>query len=78
MWKRIIYADWAEAVPYVAFFLTFGVFLVLAIRALLMRKKKAEHMARLPLEGHTPPEESAEQDDDKTTSTDSPPKHDHE
>ena len=50
MWQRIIYAEWAEVVPYLAFFLTFGVFLILALRALLMRRAQAERLANLPLE----------------------------
>lgn len=50
MWKRIIYAEWAEIVPYLAFFLTFGVFLILSIRALTMRKQQATRLAHLPLE----------------------------
>ena len=50
MWNRINYDEWANAVPYVAFFLTFGVFLILAVRAALMRRTHAEHMASLPLE----------------------------
>ena len=50
MWKRIIYGEWADVVPYIAFFLTFGVFLVLAIRTLMMRKKHAARLAHLPLE----------------------------
>ena len=50
MWKRIVYADWAEVIPYIAFFLTFGVFLVLAVRTILMHRRQAERMANLPLE----------------------------
>ncbi len=58
MWKRVIYAEWADVVPYIAFFLTFGVFLVLAVRALLMRRKVAERMAQLPLEDQPDPDRS--------------------
>ena len=50
MWERINSGEWARVVPYIAFFLTFGVFLILLIRTLLMRKAHAEHMAHLPLE----------------------------
>lgn len=52
MWKRIVYAEWAEVVPYLAFFLTFGVFLILAVRALLMHRKDAHRLACLPLENN--------------------------
>ena len=57
MWKRIVYAEWADVVPYVAFFLTFGVFLVLFTRTLMMRKPQAQRLANLPLED-TPPAEA--------------------
>ena len=50
MFKRIIYADWVEIVPYLAFFLTFAVFLVLVVRTLKMGKANAERIASLPLE----------------------------
>ena len=56
MWKRIVYAEWADIIPYLTFFLTFGVFLILAVRALMMRRSQAERMAHLPLEDEpTPP-----------------------
>ena len=50
MWKRVTYAEWADWVPYLAFFLTFGVFLVLVVRAILMRKTRVRHLANLPLD----------------------------
>ena len=53
MWDRIQYADWADIVPYLAFFLTFGVFLIIAVRALFMRREKAQEMAELPLQDIT-------------------------
>lgn len=55
MWKRIIYAEWTDVVPYLAFFLTFGVFLILATRALLMKKSQARRMAELPLQDTSSP-----------------------
>lgn len=50
MFRRVILEDWHQWVPYVSFGITFSVFLIVLIRALLMRKDKAEHMAHLPLE----------------------------
>ena len=50
MWNRIQYDTWTDIVPIVAFVCTFSVFLVLSIRALLMKKKDAKRMAHLPLE----------------------------
>lgn len=49
MFKRLILEDWQMVIPVVAFVLTFGVFLVLSIKALLLGKKQSEHMANLPL-----------------------------
>lgn len=50
MFKRINYADWVEIVPYLAFTLTFAVFIILVIRTLKMGKANAERIASLPLE----------------------------
>ncbi len=49
MFKRLILEDWHMLIPVVAFLLTFAVFLVLSVKALLMGKKQSEHMASLPL-----------------------------
>lgn len=49
MFKRLILEDWQMVIPVVAFVLTFGVFLVLSIKAILLGKKQSEHMANLPL-----------------------------
>jgi hypothetical protein len=50
MFKRIIYDDWASLVPLISFWFTFGVFLAITVRALLLKKDKVHHMASLPLE----------------------------
>ena len=50
MWNRIQYAEWADIVPYLAFFFTFGVFLVMAVRALCLRRDQTKRLASLPLE----------------------------
>jgi hypothetical protein len=50
MFKRIIYDDWTSIVPLISFWLTFGVFLAITIRALFMKKATVNHMENLPLE----------------------------
>ena len=57
MFKRIIYDDWATIVPLISFWLTFGVFLAITVRALFLKKSTVNHMENLPLE----------EDDDSTT-----------
>ncbi len=50
MYKRIIYENWHLIVPVVSFATTVLVFGIMTLRGMLMRKDKAEHMSRLPLE----------------------------
>lgn len=50
MFRRVLYENWHNLVPVVAFFLTFAVFMVALIRALLMRKDTASAMSLLPLD----------------------------
>lgn len=50
MFRRVLYENWHNLVPVVAFFLTFAVFMVALIRALLMRKDIASAMSLLPLD----------------------------
>ncbi|MDQ8193493.1 hypothetical protein SH580_08065 [Coraliomargarita algicola] len=50
MFKRIIYDDWTSIVPLISFWLTFGVFLAIVVRALLLKKTTVHHMENLPLE----------------------------
>ncbi len=49
MFKRLVIEDWQQVLPVIAFSLTFGIFLVLSVRALLMKRSKADYMAHLPL-----------------------------
>lgn len=49
MFKRVLYEQWTDIVPIVAFVLTFTVFLVFTIRAFLMKKDRADAMAHLPI-----------------------------
>jgi hypothetical protein len=50
MFRRIIHEHWHDLVPVIAFILTFAVFIVAFIRALLARKEMVAHMAALPLD----------------------------
>ena len=51
MFKRIIYNDWTEVIPIISFWLTFGVFMAICIRALVLKKTKIDKMKNLPFEG---------------------------
>ncbi len=50
MFKRVIYDQWHDWVPFIAFAFTFAFFLVMAVRGLALKKDKAEHLAQLPLD----------------------------
>jgi hypothetical protein len=50
MFKRVIYDNWTDWVPYISFGVTALVFLTFTIRAMTMRKDSADRMARLPLD----------------------------
>lgn len=49
MFKRIILEEWHTILPIAGFVLTASTFLVLAIRALMMRRTEIESMSQLPL-----------------------------
>jgi hypothetical protein len=50
MYKRIIYDSALDWVPYLAFGVTFAVFLIFAVRAIRLRKDSAEKLSRIPLD----------------------------
>ncbi|GHC05372.1 hypothetical protein [Cerasicoccus arenae] len=50
MFKRIIYDHWTHIVPILSFWLTFGVFLAITVRALFFKKDFVQRMGNLPLE----------------------------
>lgn len=50
MYKRIIYENWHLVVPVISFATTVLVFGIMTLRGMLLRKDKARHMSRLPLE----------------------------
>ncbi len=50
MYKRIIYDSALDWVPYLAFGITFAVFLIFIVRAIGLRKDSAEKLSRVPLD----------------------------
>lgn len=50
MFKRIIYDDWTGVIPIISFWLTFGVFIAICIRVLLLKQSRVDEMKNLPLE----------------------------
>jgi hypothetical protein len=56
MFRRVIIEDWHQYLPMIGFALTFGVFLFMLLRALLMRREKCHALAHLPLEEEAAPE----------------------
>ena len=63
MFRRVSLENWHEWVPYICFALVAGVFLVIVIRAICMKKSEVERISALPL-----------QDDEQLTNTPSSPK----
>ncbi len=49
MFRRVILENWLEFVPYICFGLIAGSFLVIVIRAIMMKKSEVERLSRLPL-----------------------------
>jgi len=50
MFKRIIYDNWTGIIPLISFWLTFGVFLAIIVRAIFLKKDVVHHLENLPLE----------------------------
>ena len=59
MFKRVVYEDWMDILPIIAFVLTFAVFVFVFIRALRMQKDEAARMAHLPVDPTDCPEANA-------------------
>lgn len=55
MFKRILYENWTGIVPVASFCLTFGVFLIIGLRALLFKKSFVKRMGHMPLEDNEQP-----------------------
>ncbi len=49
MYQRVILENWHEFVPYLCFALIGGAFIIIVIRALIMKKSDVERIANLPL-----------------------------
>ena len=61
MFKRVILEDWHQILPLIGFGIIFVIFIFLSIRAILMKKKDVERLAKLPLEDEADvPEEKSE------------------
>lgn len=54
MFRRVITESWHDWAPCVAFALTFTIFTVAFIRALLMRRESVQRIALLPLDDENP------------------------
>ncbi len=52
MFERLDFGEWRQIAPVLSFLLTFGVFVVLFVRTLLMRRDRAERLALLPLQSN--------------------------
>ncbi|MEZ0387676.1 MAG: hypothetical protein ACAI34_11450 [Verrucomicrobium sp.] len=50
MFRRLVHEHWHDVVPVIAFVLTFAVFIVAFVRAVLAKKETIQHMAVLPLD----------------------------
>lgn len=59
MFRRLIPDDPAARAAIIAFVVTSAIFLYFFVRALLMKKPEADHLANLPLEPDTKPEPSS-------------------
>ncbi|MEM7791508.1 MAG: hypothetical protein AAF546_08925 [Verrucomicrobiota bacterium] len=62
MFKRIIYDNWTSIIPLISFWLTFSVFLMITLRACLMKKNQVRYMEQMPLDdaSNEPAEEDKE------------------
>lgn len=54
MFKRIIYDEWTTLIPLISFWFTFGVFMIITVRALFLRKETISRLEQLPLEDEAP------------------------
>ncbi|MBB5351634.1 hypothetical protein HNR46_001873 [Haloferula luteola] len=53
MFKRVIYEEWSNIIPMIAFGIMFTVFLVTTIRAIRLRPVERERLSTLPLDEET-------------------------
>lgn len=57
MFHRILVEEWQRVLSLFSVLIFFGCFLLIALRALRLPKKQAEHLASLPLADDTLPHE---------------------
>lgn len=50
MYKRIVLEEWQNLVPLFSFAVTFGIFACAVIRAVFLKKERADRLSRLPFE----------------------------
>jgi hypothetical protein len=50
MFHRVITEDWQQFTPVIGFWITFVVFIIATIRALLTRRDQCRHLSCLPLD----------------------------
>ena len=60
MFRRVITESWHDWAPYAGFAITFAVFVLAFVRAILMRHERVEQIARLPLDDEPEPRRDSE------------------
>ncbi len=50
MFKRVLYEHWHQIIPAISLLFLLTLFIIMVVRALLMKKDKLEELAHLPLE----------------------------
>lgn len=54
MFQRVVLESWHSLVPYIAFALVAGSFLMILFRVITMKREEADTMAQMPLEKSQP------------------------
>lgn len=68
MFRRVLLESWHEFVPYVCFALIGGAFLLILIRAILMKPAEIDRLAAMPLRDDDELREARETDSSDTAS----------
>lgn len=67
MFQRVALENWHEIVPYICFALVAGVFLVIVIRAVRMKKSEIDRISALPLQDDETLSQSESSPDDQSS-----------
>jgi hypothetical protein len=67
MFHRVLYESWHQIIPVLAMAATGCFFIVAVLRALLMKKERADRAAHLPLVPDAPPAPSPHESSEKIT-----------